>query len=169
MQNYAAARCTRRGYRIPVRQWQCSTRKRWLHFAIVTPSAGGNRARLDNPKFRHGRADDLDDVRRNKMGIVQFGHPRVGVTEVRRDDRQRRSRPQQIGGVGCGRWPADRSLHGWQAWRRSRRCCHFPQDGPSCARGRPEQSYPSCRSSGGRTAGAAASTAARARCRVKTS
>jgi hypothetical protein len=34
------------------------------------------------------------------MGIVPLGHPCVGVTEVRRDDRQRRSRLQQMGGVG---------------------------------------------------------------------
>ena len=40
-------------------------------------SEGHNRARLDEPKSWHRRADHLGDVRRDEMGIVPLGHARV--------------------------------------------------------------------------------------------
>jgi len=44
-----------------------------------------NRAWLDQPQPRHGCADHVSDVARCQMGIVLFGHTRVGMAEVCRD------------------------------------------------------------------------------------
>jgi hypothetical protein len=62
-------------------------------------SLGDSRPRLDEPELRHGRADDLGDMRRDEMGVVPLGHTRVGVAKVSRDHRQWCPGLQQVRGI----------------------------------------------------------------------
>jgi hypothetical protein len=64
---------------------------------------GDSWVRLDEPELRHGRADDLGDMRRDEMGVVPLGHVRRGVAEVRRD---RAPRPPIGAWHRCGSSPA---------------------------------------------------------------
>ena len=52
---------------------------------LPVPPQRHDRAWLDQPQPRHGCADHVSDVARRQMGIVLFGHARVGMAEVCRD------------------------------------------------------------------------------------
>jgi len=58
-------------------------------------------ARRDQPELRHGRPDHLGDMRRNKVSVMPFDHPRVGMPEIGGNDRQWRTGPQQVRGIGA--------------------------------------------------------------------